>query len=221
MEHREPAAGTRLGLYSPHRCRRLAPAVHDRLPGVTGGQVAQRAASKALHPRLVPFVGSPVLSPVLNRLARSAAAVPFMLSCDSFRSRLVRGVTAARPSRVVQVDCSCARARDAASWGASSFCISLFVKFGIGFPQTRLAPDSFRPTNEDAFPVHETITARRATPVRASCARRCMMAAEPRIASSPGAKISSITTTANSVSVARDTASSAVVASVTDQPWPK
>eukprot|EP00964_Phaeocystis_antarctica_P066079 scaffold39912_cov62-Phaeocystis_antarctica.AAC.5 len=46
------------------------------------------------------------------------------------------------------------------------------------------------------------------------------MAAEPRIASSPGAKISSITIRANSVSFARDTASSALVASVTDQSWP-
>tara|TARA_B100000780_G_scaffold267901_1_gene225363 strand:+ start:670 stop:816 length:147 start_codon:yes stop_codon:yes gene_type:complete len=48
-----------------------------------------------------------------------------------------------------------------------------------------------------------------------------MMAAEPRIASSPGAKISSITMSANSVSVASDSASSALDASVTDQPWPK
>eukprot|EP00964_Phaeocystis_antarctica_P060612 scaffold36145_cov69-Phaeocystis_antarctica.AAC.6 len=47
------------------------------------------------------------------------------------------------------------------------------------------------------------------------------MAAEPRIASSPGAKISSITISANSVSMASVRASSALVASVTPQPWPK
>eukprot|EP00964_Phaeocystis_antarctica_P121536 scaffold85189_cov67-Phaeocystis_antarctica.AAC.1 len=102
-----------------------------------------------------------------------------------------------------------------------SFRSNVAGRFGIGFPQARSAPELFRSNSEDAFPVQETITARRATPVCASCARRCMMAAEPRIASSPGANISSITITANSVSVARDTASSALVASVTDQPWPK
>ena len=55
-----------------------------------------------------------------------------------------------------------ARARDSTSRGASSFCISPFVKFGIGFPQTRSAPDSPRLVSEDAFPVQETMTARRA-----------------------------------------------------------
>ena len=53
-----------------------------------------------------------------------------------------------------------ASARDAASWGASSFCISLFVKLGIGFPHTRSAPEFFRwNSDEGAFPVQETITA--------------------------------------------------------------
>ena len=42
---------------------------------------------------------------------------------------------------------------DAARWGASWFCISLFVKLGIGFPQTRSAPEFLRSTSEDAFPV--------------------------------------------------------------------
>ena len=55
---------------------------------------------------------------------------------------------------------SCACARDATSWGASSFCISLFVKLGIGFPHTRSAPEFLRSTSDDgAFPVQETITA--------------------------------------------------------------
>ena len=59
--------------------------------------------------------------------------------------------------------------RDAARWGASWFCISLFVKLGIGFPQTRSAPEFLRSTSEDgAFPVQETITARRAAPACAS-----------------------------------------------------
>ena len=41
----------------------------------------------------------------------------------------------------------------AARWGASWFCISLFVKLGIGLPQTRSAPEFSRSTSEDAFPV--------------------------------------------------------------------
>ena len=49
---------------------------------------------------------------------------------------------------------------DAARWGASWFCISLFVKLGIGFPHTRSAPEFFSWTSDEvAFPVQETITA--------------------------------------------------------------
>ena len=61
----------------------------------------------------------------------------------------------------------------AARYGATSFCISRFVKLGMGLPQTRSAPEAFRSTasDESALPVQETITARRAALVRASNAR--------------------------------------------------